>query len=225
MKAEARTIGGPKAQEIHTTLQPEFPLGRGVFIFEFHGLIFCPALAIMPNPKVVDCARDSKLRLGLAPDTVYVRAVERCGRRVAINGNDIVPLQFDDAHEKAGAVVKTLQSRLAFPERVFRLLPAPAHGQVGSHARKQFPRRKGLDQVIVRARSESLYPAFFARASGQKNNGNGSGCRFASQFFQQAESIQTRHHDVAQDEVGRIGQCGFERFFAVCDRHHAIAFA
>ncbi len=43
---------------------------------------------------------------------------------------------------------------------------------------------------------------------------------FLRSLRQQSESVQTRHHDIAEDQVGRVGEGGGKGFIAVGDGSH-----
>ena len=96
---------------------------------------------------------------------------------------------------------------------------------VRRHTCEQLTCSEGLDQVIVGARLEALDAGFLARSRGQQHERHFASARLGTQRAQQAESVQARHHDVRQHQVGRVRQRALERKDAVRHRLHVVAIA
>jgi len=94
--------------------------------------------------------------------------------------------------------------------------------QVRVDACKQFAGAERVNQTIVCAIFERFNARFFTSPGKKQNYGQGTGLRLRAQPFHEPVSIQARHHDTAQDQVGLLLACCLERCFAIRRRNHVI---
>ena len=121
----------------------------------------------------------------------------------------------DQIDAERGLGEQRLELCRAQPER---LLGGSAHVpelEQRTDAGEQLSRRKRLDDIVVGTRVESLDPCFLAGARGQQQHGHAAQSFVGANRGQQPEAVQTRHHDVAENEIGRATTRGRERLLAV----------
>ena len=94
--------------------------------------------------------------------------------------------------------------------------------QVRADAGEQLLGREGLHEVVVRAGREALDRGLLPGAGREQQHRDAGGARVGAQRGQQLGAAEPRHHDVAQDEVGRLVPGRGERRGPVADRVHHI---
>ncbi len=120
--------------------------------------------------------------------------------------------QFGGAIDDALFQFRVQPVAFRFAAREFRraLLPgcplAPQFRQleVRPHAGQQFTRGKRFGEVIVRAHFQPADRRFLAGARGQQDDGNVPRAVVRAEFTEDAEAVKSRHHDVGEDEIGRV---------------------
>ena len=154
-----------------------------------------------------------------------VQAVELGRRDINRKRHDVIAPQLHNSHQKRRAVIETLQDRLVFLERFLRLLYALAHGEMRRQPRHQFPRGKRLNQIVICPGGQPLQPALFPGPRGEQNHRDGPGLRARAQFAQQPESIQPRHHHIAENQVRRMIARHLQSVFAIADGLYPVSSA
>src|SRR5256885_1330016 len=89
-------------------------------------------------------------------------------------------------------------------------------------ARQQLARRKGLDQVVVRARAQAFDLGLLAGPRGQHDDGNGARGLVTAQRMQQLEAVEHGHHHVGQHQVGPLAVDAGQRGAAIAHDLHFI---
>ncbi len=112
--------------------------------------------------------------------------------------------------------------RLALPQRHAGQLPLAAQLHLAAHARQQFVGGERLDEVIVGAGLQALDLRLLAGAGRQQDQGHVLDRFVRADLADQAETIEARHHHVAEHQVGRVAQDRRERRLAIGRRVHVV---
>src|ERR1700761_9394204 len=77
-------------------------------------------------------------------------------------------------------------------------------------AGNEFARAERLNEIVISVSAHSFYPGLFAGTRGQQNNGDGAELRIRTKFAQKPKSVEARHHDVRQHQIGLARSYGGE---------------
>jgi hypothetical protein len=84
-------------------------------------------------------------------------------------------------------------------------------------ARDELACRERLHDVVVGARFDALHARLFARARRQHDDRDRTRLFVFAKLVEQREAVELGHHDIREDERGRISACGLERLASVRD--------
>ena len=121
-----------------------------------------------------------------------------------------------------GLLPREINVRVAQPEGIQRAPPFAGAAQERPDPRQQFVGAERFDQIIIRAGVESFDAVVNLPLGGEHENGHRVGQ--AAQFGADGITVQARHHDVEQDEVGVLLDGALEAGFAFGGGEDAVAF-
>ena len=116
-----------------------------------------------------------------------------------------------------------LELLLPLAERHGGLLPHPRELERPADPRDQLAGGERLHQVVVGAGVESFDAGLFPGARGQQDDRQVAGRGIGPERAQEREAVEAGHHDVAQQQVGRIGPGALEGRASVGHRLHRPA--
>jgi len=99
--------------------------------------------------------------------------------------------------------------------RVLELIREVLERQEGAHAGRELDDVEGLGQIIVRAQLDRLDLVGKLVERGEHDDRDETCLRILFQRLTDGVSVAPRHHDVAQDEVGRLACHRLESLLAV----------
>ena len=107
-------------------------------------------------------------------------------------------------------------------ERLAQLGRLCPQAEVQLDARAKLLRVERLLHVVVGARLEAGQLGGHLLAGGEEDDGDLGGALAGAHLPRQRDSVHARHHDVGNDQVGRLGQRGSQRGRAVGERLDAV---
>jgi hypothetical protein len=127
-------------------------------------------------------------------------------------------LQIPNEGGHRSRIESEAQPLLALGQSGRRLATHPGELQMSADPCRELARRERLRQVIVGAGREPLDARLLTRPGRKENEGYRAERFLRPQGLEKRETVDSRHHDVGQQEIGPMARNGGQRLFPVSHR-------